>query len=95
MKEKTTHFYLSIPFGGLNLRYDYAHCVQELPDGDDCYGEGCVAGTGGDTGGAPPHQPPPAARGRSQAGHEAVFHHFQCSGSMTFWCGSGSADPCL
>jgi hypothetical protein len=19
----------------------------------------------------------------------------QCSGSMTFWCGSGSADPCL
>jgi hypothetical protein len=20
---------------------------------------------------------------------------FQCSGSMTFWCGSGSADPCL
>ncbi len=30
------------------------------------------------------------------------FFHFrlrlsniQCSGSMTFWCGSGSADPCL
>ncbi len=21
--------------------------------------------------------------------------HQQCSGSMTFWCGSGSADPCL
>ncbi len=20
---------------------------------------------------------------------------YQCSGSMTFWCGSGSADPCL
>jgi hypothetical protein len=27
------------------------------------------------------------------------YHNFQtfyqCSGSMTFWCGSGSADPCL
>jgi hypothetical protein len=22
-------------------------------------------------------------------------HLHQCSGSMTFWCGSGSADPCL
>jgi hypothetical protein len=22
-------------------------------------------------------------------------HFFQCWGSVTFWCGSGSADPCL
>jgi hypothetical protein len=24
-----------------------------------------------------------------------LYTFFQCSGSMTFWCGSGSADPCL
>ncbi len=24
----------------------------------------------------------------------APLTHQQCSGSMTFWCGSGSADPC-
>jgi hypothetical protein len=23
------------------------------------------------------------------------YRFLQCSGSMTFWCGSGSADPCL
>ncbi len=25
----------------------------------------------------------------------AGMHNAQCWGSMTFWCGSGSADPCL
>ncbi len=24
-----------------------------------------------------------------------VSSYWQCGGSMTFWCGSGSADPCL
>ncbi len=26
---------------------------------------------------------------------ELVPSEYQCCGSMTFWCGSGSADPCL
>ncbi len=25
----------------------------------------------------------------------SIHKHIQCSGSMTFWCGSRSADPCL
>jgi hypothetical protein len=33
-----------------------------------------------------PTTPPPKIANQS---------FFQCSGSMTFWCGSGSADPCL
>ncbi len=27
--------------------------------------------------------------------HLHAIHWKQCCGSMTFWCGSGSADPCL
>jgi hypothetical protein len=33
----------------------------------------------------------------SQGDHSPAGRHpgEQCSGSMSFWCGSGSADPCL
>ncbi len=36
----------------------------------------------------PPHPPPPPPQGGTKTTG-------QCSGYMTFWCGSGSADPCL
>ncbi len=36
--------------------------------------------------------PPPSASGIT---FFPCLSSFQCCGSMTFWCGSGSADPCL
>ncbi len=31
----------------------------------------------------------------SKWGKTKVHSNYQCCGSMTFWCGSGSVDPCL
>jgi hypothetical protein len=53
-----------------------------------------------------PPPPPPSSRTAAAAGREGTGGSgtpssnkkrccYQCSGSMTFWCGSGSRDPCL
>ncbi len=41
--------------------------------------------------------PPLHRQGRWQVGLGQRINHsiLQCCGSMTFWCGSGSMDPCL
>ncbi len=47
---------------------------------------------------APPRLSPPAAgslRSWNSPPPRSCHQQQQCCGSMTFWCGSGSADPCL
>jgi hypothetical protein len=43
----------------------------------------------------PAQDPSVIKKNRKNLDSSCFVTSFQCSGSMTFWCGSGSADPCL